>query len=636
MIAAGLGNIPATASHNQDTHSDNAKKLIREPIMVESDREEASTRARGSDLAFQRRLMVAGSYEGTGLFRMQRRNPELKQIGFHDCPGSQGDVSIWNDIVFVSIDSPSSNNVESRTCNNTGTTGPDGATSPSSLGKEGIRVVDISNRSNPKQVGFVETICGSHTHTLVPGRRWVYMYVQSYPLGAPSGKCNQVEFRQFSILRFPKANPAQLEYFGTGPIPNVFDDPLPAHLPTIGCHDSTAYPQKNIAVSACISNSAILDISRPGHPKILSVIDNPAIEIHHTTAITWDGDYAIVSDEHAGAAGGGGCEGGKEGTVGEMWFYNITNRATPFTNSDWHYQLPRQPIADSPEEAERYRCTTHNYNMLPMRDRDRYVAVSAYYMGGWSMVDFSDPANPKEIAYYLPEVKDKLPDMWSTYWYNGRIYSNEHATRLGVSAFKRSNNGRGQVHFFRPRLNPQTQVAAFNTVRSGPCRSFQRNSKTDRPGSGKVIVGTPGDDVLTGTAGDDIICGLGGDDIIDGNGGQDEIVGNGGDDTITGGGDKDSIRGGSGRDAIDGTGGNDVILGGSGDDALRGNRGWDTLRGAGGRDTLQGGDGNDALRGGVGSDTLKGFSGSDLLNGDAGADTCYGGRGHDVERNCES
>ena len=634
ILATALGSVPAVATHNEDSHR-NAKKLIRRPIEIDSRRPDAGVRARGSDLAFQGRLMVAGTYEGTSLFRMRRRNPELKQIGFHDCPGSQGDVSIWKDVVFVSIDSPSSNNVRTKRCNNTRTRGPKELRSANSLEQEGIRVVDISNRRNPRQVGFVETVCGSHTHTLVPGARYVYMYVQSYPLGAPSGPCNQVEFRQFSILRFPKKNPSNLQFFGIGPIPNVFDDPLPPHLPTIGCHDSTSFPRKDIAVSACISNSMILDISRPGKPKILSVIDNPSIEVHHTAAITWDGDYAIISDEHAGAAGGGGCEGGKDGLVGEMWFYNITNRATPFTQPDWHYQLPRQPAADTPGEAERYRCTTHNYNMIPMRKKGRYIAVSAYYTGGWSMVNFSDPSNPKEMAHYLPQVGGALPDMWSTYWYNGRIYSNEHATRFGVGAFKKK--GGLNARSFRRRLNPQTQMGlAPPVLKSGVCRGFKRNSRTDRgAGSGKVIVGTRGSDVLNGTPADDIICGLGGKDIIDGNGGQDEIVGNGAGDTITGGGKKDSVRGGSGRDAVDGGTRNDVILGGAGHDALRGNRGWDTLRGEGGRDTLQGGRANDTLRGGARGDTLEGFLGDDVLDGDRGTDTCDGGAGSDVERNCE-
>lgn len=630
LLGGGLGSIPASAGHNpDDVHSDNAKKLIRRPIEIVSEREAVTQKhARGSDLAFQRRLMVAGTYEGTALFRTQRKSPELKQVGFHDCPGSQGDVSIWNDIVFVSVDSPSSNNVQGETCNNTGTTGS--ATSESSLTKEGIRVVDISNRSNPRQVGFVETACGSHTHTLVPHGDFVYMYVQSYPLGSATPLCNNLTFDYFSILRFPKDDPSQLELVGKGPV----------RRPSIGCHDTTVYPKKDIAVSACLQNSLVLDIKDPANPVVESVITNAEIEFHHTSAITWDGDYAIVSDEHAGAAGGGGCEGNQDSTIGEMWFYNINNPSAPQTQPDWHYQLPRQPPVDSLEEGERYRCTTHNYNILPMRDPNRYVAVSAYYAGGWSMVDFSDPSNPKEMAHYLPVVDGNLPDMWSTYWYNGRIYANEHASRLGVSAYKKDNNGRAQVRFFEGRFNPQTQMANFqsgpeDTLSSGACKGFARGSRTDRIGGGKVIVGTTGHDVLTGTAGDDVICGLGGNDIIDGNGGQDEIVGNGGNDTITGGGNKDSIRGGNGRDAIDGTTGNDVILGGADDDALRGNGGWDTLRGARGRDTLQGGDGNDALRGGSQDDTLKGFAGADLLNGDAGTDTCDGGLGNDVERSCE-
>ncbi len=107
--------------------------------------------------------MIAGSYDGIGLFKRTSRS--LKQISFHRCPAAQGDVIVSGDYVFVSIDSPSSNDRESKTCNNTPTD-----VSDSSLGKEGLRIVDISNPRKPTQVGFIETECGSHTQTLVPGR----------------------------------------------------------------------------------------------------------------------------------------------------------------------------------------------------------------------------------------------------------------------------------------------------------------------------------------------------------------------------------------------------------------------------------------------------------------------------------
>lgn len=112
---------------------------------------------------------------------------------------------------------------------------------------------------------------------------------------------------------------------------------------------------------------------------------------------------------------------------------------------------------DTPEEAERFRCTTHNYSILPMRDGSN-VAVSPYYAGGLSIVDFSDPAAPEERGYYLPQVKGENPDMWSGYWYRGRIYTNEHASRLGISVFKAKGFGRDEVRNLGPEHNPQTQI----------------------------------------------------------------------------------------------------------------------------------------------------------------------------------
>jgi hypothetical protein len=64
----------------------------------------------------------------------------------------------------------------------------------------------------------------------------------------------------------------------------------------------------------------IADISNPAKPKTRSVIQNPAIELDHSAALTWDGKYAVIGDEHAGAAGGGGCSTDQTSPVGAMWF----------------------------------------------------------------------------------------------------------------------------------------------------------------------------------------------------------------------------------------------------------------------------------------------------------------------------
>ena len=403
----------------------------------------------GSDLAFQGSLVVAGAYEGIGFFRSFAGKPYLRRISFYDCPGSQGDVSILGKYVFVSIDSPGSNSKRTSTCNNTGTQGS--ATSATSQGKEGIPIVDISDLSNPRQVAFVETECGSHTHTLIPKGTTTYMWADSYPLGA-STTCNDVTHPEgeFTVLRFPTGDPTKARIAST-------PDVLPATASdAIGCHDSGVLPAKNLAVKACLGAFSVLNISDPANPRVLSTVQNPAIELDHSGALTWDGKVAIVSDEHAGAAGGGGCSTDQDNPVGAMWFYDITDRTNPVLKGS--FSLPRVPPVDSPEESERFRCTTHNWNVLPMKDPNRYVVVSAYYAGGLSVIDFSDPDNPKEIGYFLPQVNgDTNADIWSAYWYNGFIYTNDQS-ELGVSVFRMVGLGSAEVKFFSTRLNPQTMI----------------------------------------------------------------------------------------------------------------------------------------------------------------------------------
>ncbi len=439
-LSAGAG-LAADDDPGADFHSANFHKLGRTPIAIDDE-----TFAQGSDLAFDGKLMVAGAYEGVGFFRIGGDSAP-NQISFYDCPGSQGDVTLLGKTIFVSVDSRSSNNEESPTCNNTATTD-----SQSSVGKEGLRIVDISDPTQPRQTGFVETECGSHTQTLIPGDRVSYIYVQSYPL-TPDQECMEVDHPEgeISIVEVPNRNPAAAKVVA---VPDV----LPATVTpeTVGCHDLGVLPAKDLAVAACLGAWAVLDISDPAKPKTLSTVQNAAIELDHSAQLTWDGKYAVIGDEHAGAAGGGGCSPTQLSPVGAMWFYDISDPANPVLKGS--YSLPRLPPVDSAEEVERFRCTTHNYMVLPMRDRSRYVAVSPYYSGGLSVVDFTDPAAPRELGYYLPQVEGANPDIWSGYWYRGRIYANEHASQLGVSTYAVDGLGTRDVLDMGRTVNPQTQI----------------------------------------------------------------------------------------------------------------------------------------------------------------------------------
>ncbi len=79
-------------------------------------------------------------------------------------------------------------------------------------------------------------------------------------------------------------------------------------------------------------------------------------------------------------------------------------------------------------------CVAHNGSLVPVPGRD--IEVQAWYQGGISVVDFTDPANPFEIAYFDRGAIDPkmlvLGGDWSAYWYNGYVYASEIARGLDV------------------------------------------------------------------------------------------------------------------------------------------------------------------------------------------------------------
>jgi len=153
-----------------------------------------------------------------------------------------------------------------------------------------------------------------------------------------------------------------------------------------------------------------------------------------------------VTDE----TGGGGtaeCDGAATND-GFLYFYTLPKPGEPVTYKG-RYVIPRP-------QGEQV-CVTHNGQMIPVTD-GRYLASVAYYQGGTTVVDFSDPANPREIAY----TDSATSDTWSAYWYNGFIFANGGLHRRGVNpGFEvysvTDENGQPFKTGRFGHLNPQTQ-----------------------------------------------------------------------------------------------------------------------------------------------------------------------------------
>ncbi|MFV1988612.1 MAG: LVIVD repeat-containing protein [Gemmatimonadota bacterium] len=123
-----------------------------------------------SDLAFTGHYAIQGNYDGVQVWDISNPAEPVLAIGYV-CPASQSDVSVYENLLFVSGEGMGGR----LDC---GGEGVSEAVSQDRL--RGIRIFDISDIRNPKYVANVQTCRGSHTHTLLKDPNDdenVYVYV---------------------------------------------------------------------------------------------------------------------------------------------------------------------------------------------------------------------------------------------------------------------------------------------------------------------------------------------------------------------------------------------------------------------------------------------------------------------------
>jgi hypothetical protein len=394
-----------------------------------------------SDLAFRGNIAVAGTYDGFRIIDI--RNPNRpRQIAHMLCNGAQGDVSIWGNLVFRSVDTPQS----STDCNSTNVT----ASTPGHF--EGVQIFDISDPRNPVHINSVYTDCGSHTHTLVPHGDRLFVYVSSYPLGgaATGPNCQSLEtgggHSKISIIEVDLDDPS---WTGNTSVSDYFLDEDTQWATYLGaftfraCHDITVFTDINRAAAACMSEAQLWDISDPANPEFLWRYDNPAIQpanidLFHSAAFTWDGMVVAFGDESGGGGAARCADPGDD--QGRIWFLDVET-GTEMAS----YKIPR---------SEPGVCTMHNFNFVPQREGN-YTLVSSAYTGGTTVVDVNRLlAGASEAESEIAWKKPEGGNAWSSYWYNGQIYASD--ILRGLDVFTLRSPGRApEVRLAH--LNPQTQ-----------------------------------------------------------------------------------------------------------------------------------------------------------------------------------
>lgn len=398
----------------------------------------------GTDIAFQGNFAYDGNYDGFVIYDIGNpRHPSV--VSQVMCPGSQNDVSIWGDLLFLSTDSSRSDD----SCHS--------VSQPASIKSswEGIKIFDVSDKQNPRYIKSVETECGSHTHTLVPAadNQSVYLYVSSYFPSATLPDC-QPPHDLISIVKVPLAAPTEAAVVAT---PNLFPDGgNPAGNPsreTSGCHDITAYPAKHLAAGACMGDGILMDISNPEAPRVIDrVRDTVNFAFWHSATFNQAGTKVVFTDELGGGSAAT-CTAKVGPNRGADAIYDITGKGGDDLRMVFrgYFKIPRA-------NALTENCVAHNGSIVPVKSGD--IMVQAWYQGGVSVWDFTDSAHPVEIAYWergpLSDTRLVLGGTWSAYYYNGFIFSSDIQKGLDVLELqdpRTATAGDRRV----PRLNVQSQ-----------------------------------------------------------------------------------------------------------------------------------------------------------------------------------
>jgi hypothetical protein len=390
-----------------------------------------------SDVAFRGNYVFVGNFVGFQIYDISNpANPVLRTAVI--CPGGQGDLSVHGNLLFMSVE-------QTRGRIDCGTDAPLQAVSPERF--RGVRIFDISDLAQPRQVAAVQTCRGSHTHTLVqhPGdRENVYVYVSGSAGVRPAEElpgCIDVPedpatalFR-IEVIQVPLAAPQNARVVN---MPRVFAEggriaglwPGGDHGPgtqrtavTNHCHDITTYPALGIAAGACSGNGILFDIRDPANPRRIDEVVDPNFAYWHSATLNNDGTTVIFTDEW-----GGGVQPRCRVTDRREWGANAIFRIRDGALQRAGYYKPPAP------QTETENCVAHNGSLVPVPGRD--IKVQAWYQGGISVFDFTDPANPFEIAFFDrgPISAERLytGGYWSAYWYNGHIYASEIARGLDV------------------------------------------------------------------------------------------------------------------------------------------------------------------------------------------------------------
>src|ERR1051325_444122 len=417
-----------------------------------------------SDVAFGKHYVYQGNFAGFSIWDVSDPS-KPKMTAVVPCITSQGDPTIVGNLLFISAEGGGNRN----DCAKGGVQNPkDNAA--------GVRIFDVSNPAQPRLVKNVQNCKGSHTHTLIPSptdKGVVYIYISgsgnarpdSVLAGCKNGTDPADETNslfRLDVIKVPLAHPEQAEvvtgariFTGMLPAPRRASaanrpnrggrggasDTLPPPPPTgpRNCHDVTAYPSQHLLAGACGSYGLLVDISNPEKPVRLDARSDTNFSLWHTAVFSNDGKKVVFTDEWGGGTSPM-CQGNSMMEMGGNTILTI-DAAKKFTQHKNYFKIPTAQTAEE-------NCVSHNGGLVPVPGRD--IMVQGWYQGGVSVMEFTDPDHPFEIAYFDRGSADPPPargdpaggsasrfrgtigGSWGAYYWNGYVYSSELARGFDI------------------------------------------------------------------------------------------------------------------------------------------------------------------------------------------------------------
>ena len=415
-----------------------------------------------SDLAFGTHYIYQANFAGFTIWDIaDPANPVM--VSVTKCITSQGDPTIYGNLLFLSAEGAGNRN----DC-------ADGGVQDPKDHMAGVRIFDVSNPKAPTLVKNVQTCKGSHTHTLVPGKkdpRIIYLYVSGGQAARPdtelAGCTNGTDpadptnsLFMLDIIRVPLDHPEQAAVIPGARIFTGLDaageckryclppDPRrqaaaasraasSPEMPTTprNCHDVTAYPAMNLLAASCQTHSILVDISNPEKPiRLDALVDTNNFQGRHTAAFSNDGTKLIQTEEW----GGGTSPMCQASSMKEL------GGNTVITLDGKKQQTQRAYFKLGSAQSAEENCVAHNGGIIPVPGRDLYV--QGWYQGGVNIMDFTHPDSAREIGYFDrgainppkgadvpqppvdPSVRgggNTIGGSWGAYDWNGLIISSE-------------------------------------------------------------------------------------------------------------------------------------------------------------------------------------------------------------------